>query len=704
MGTLNGRTYAGIISGNGGITKQGTGKLTLTGPTPYTGPTTVTEGTLAIGAGGSLAQSSTVNLSTPGAVVDLSSAGSQTLKDLTGVSGTSLILGTNASDILTLGTANSRTFGGTITGNGGLLKQGTGLLTLTGTNTYTGPTSINGGELKVNGSIANSAVTVTHGTRISGIGTVGPLTTLGTIAPGNSIGKLIVNGNYTQPGTYECEVDSYGNTDQIEINGSANLSGGTLKVMPLAGNHPNGFSQSYTILTAIGGLGNTTFATVNGTSPLFTYQAAYGTYDASITITKTLSVNQAIPLGNPGRVAEYINVYGPPTLTNTLNTLDRNQLTKAFNDISPAANTQVSDMISNAELSAMDKSFMRSNTDRLIKNFAQLQAQLMLNLMSFKQSFTQLFASKLHHKTTAFVIDQDRNFKYFPFSTRSVLEKATVWMHGSAGRFGQDNIADPSGLAVQGVKGNAYHTNVGLDYAFSPNFTGGITTGYGSHQYKMKVNGDKGSTNSVRIGVYGLGEMSPAWYIKGAIYYGHHRFKGNRIMTVIPAVAHQKHRGNHLSGLIELGHDIRLSQSWAITPYMSGEALSLWEKRYTERGANIQNLRVRDRHSTTVQGKTGIQGSKSWNRDDCRVGYSFARLGLTYRRVLHKNQKVYAALIDQGGQFTVLSKNKHHVLANPSAGITALIKRDLSLALTSEGEIGATQRNHQAMIRLSWKG
>jgi autotransporter-associated beta strand protein len=704
LGTLNDITYAGILSGNGGITKQGAGKLILHAVNIYTGITTLTEGTLAIGAGGSLATSSLINLSTAGTVFDLSAAGSQTIKDLSGVSGTSLLLGTMATDILTLGTSNTITFAGNASGNGGLTKQGTGILNLTGTNTYTGDTTVARGELKVNGSIANSSVTVNNGGRLSGIGTVGPLMTVGTVAPGNSIGKLVVNGNYTQPGTYECEIDNNGNTDQIEINGQADLAGGTLKVIPLAGSYSDGFSRTYTILMATGGLGNTSFANVEGVSPLFTYLATYDNNNAFITITKTLSVSEAIPLGNPGKVATYLNSYAPPSLEDKLNALDETQLTKAFNDLSPAANTQISDMISNAELGAMDNIFAAAEKERLSTKFDQLQAHLASNLASFKQSFNQLFASKLQSRTTAFAIARNTDPKHLPISVRVAWGKATVWMQGAAGRFSQNNIADPSGLAVQGLKGSTYNTNMGIDYAFTSTFRGGITAGYGYHQYKMNINGDKGSTNSSRIGLYGLWEPIVEWHINGAAYYGHHCFKGDRIMTVIPAVAHQKHRGNHLSGLIELGRDTTWSESLTVTPYLSGGALSLQEKKYRETGANVQNLRVKGRNSTTAQGKTGIQVSKLWKGDDFITVYSFARLGVIYRRALNRNQKVYAALVDQGGQFTVFSRNRRRVLANPSMGITIFINNDVGIGLTYDGEIGSAHRNHQAMIQVKWRG
>jgi autotransporter-associated beta strand protein len=104
-----------------------------------------------------------------------------------------------ASKLLTVGGNNlstevsgviqdDRPFGGT---GGSLVKVGTGTLTLSGINTYTGPTTVNAGTLAVNGSIASSPVTVNAGAMLAGTGTVGG----GTFAPGNSPGTMTVQGN-----------------------------------------------------------------------------------------------------------------------------------------------------------------------------------------------------------------------------------------------------------------------------------------------------------------------------------------------------------------------------------------------------------------------------------------------------------------------------------------------------------------------------
>jgi autotransporter-associated beta strand protein len=82
--------------------------------------------------------------------------------------------------------------GGNSGGVGGsLTKIGTGTLTLSGTNTYTGATAVNAGKLLVDGSIAaSSGVNVAAGATLGGHGNVSAISGGGTIAPGNSPGIL----------------------------------------------------------------------------------------------------------------------------------------------------------------------------------------------------------------------------------------------------------------------------------------------------------------------------------------------------------------------------------------------------------------------------------------------------------------------------------------------------------------------------------
>jgi autotransporter-associated beta strand protein len=126
-------------------------------------------------------------------------------------------------------------FSGTLRDNGGplaLTKTGIGVQTLSGTNTYTGPTTVEGGVLLVNGSLdAASAVTVDVGGTLGGTGTVaGAVSSPGTIAPGESVGTLTLGATILN-GTYACEIAD-ANADVL-VAGSLDLTGATLAVTEL---------------------------------------------------------------------------------------------------------------------------------------------------------------------------------------------------------------------------------------------------------------------------------------------------------------------------------------------------------------------------------------------------------------------------------------------------------------------------------------
>lgn len=217
-------TFAGTISGDGAFVQDGTGTTILTGTNSYTNGTRVTDGTLQIGAGGT--------------------AGS--------ITGNALVDGT-----LAFNRADAVTFSGVVSGSGSLEQTGSGALTLTGDSAaFAGATTVGSGRLVVNGSLGGD-LSVLAGARLEGIGTIGSTTIAngGTIAPGNSIGTLTVNGDITfaAGSIYEVEVDPAGTTsDLIAASGRAILNGGSVLHIGLDGDYRP--QATYTIVTAAGGV------------------------------------------------------------------------------------------------------------------------------------------------------------------------------------------------------------------------------------------------------------------------------------------------------------------------------------------------------------------------------------------------------------------------------------------------------------------
>ncbi|NJO54160.1 MAG: autotransporter domain-containing protein [Bacteroidales bacterium] len=200
--------------------------------------------------------------------------------------------------------------GATLANSGGsLIKAGTGTLTLSGTNTYTGATQVDDGGLIVDGSIATSSgLTVDAGGTVGGTGTLPTTVINGTLAPGNSIGTITVAGNLTfgAGSIYAVEV-SPAAADRTNATGSATLAG-IVQATFASGTY---VTRQHTILHADGGLGGTTFASLSTVALPAGLAAAlsYGTNDVFLDLTAQLGLDTAGLGGNQQNVAGAINSY-----------------------------------------------------------------------------------------------------------------------------------------------------------------------------------------------------------------------------------------------------------------------------------------------------------------------------------------------------------------------------------------------------------
>ena len=167
------QTLSGVISGTGSLTKSGTGTLTLTATNTYAGGTVLNGGTLGLGAdnalGSGLLTINGGNIRSVGnertLTNDVTLNGDFTLGRLTNLSGAIALTNDvtlTSANLDTSGPASS-TLSGVISGAHSLtFTEGTnptGTIVLTGTNTYTGGTTLNAGTLQIgNGGTTGSIV------------------------------------------------------------------------------------------------------------------------------------------------------------------------------------------------------------------------------------------------------------------------------------------------------------------------------------------------------------------------------------------------------------------------------------------------------------------------------------------------------------------------------------------------------------------
>jgi fibronectin-binding autotransporter adhesin len=153
-GDASSTRFDGIISGAGGVTKQGAGTMTLGGANTHGGATAINAGAVQLAHADAL-QSSTVSVNVENGLTFAPGIGTFTVGGLAGRKAVALQDGGGGPVTLRVGNNNAdTTFNGALSGAGGLTKVGSGILALSGTNTYGGPTKITSGTLQLRSDLA----------------------------------------------------------------------------------------------------------------------------------------------------------------------------------------------------------------------------------------------------------------------------------------------------------------------------------------------------------------------------------------------------------------------------------------------------------------------------------------------------------------------------------------------------------------------
>jgi autotransporter-associated beta strand protein len=248
-----GTTYSGAIGGTGGLTLN-FGTQTLSGSNTYTGATTINGGTLALSGSGSVASSSQINVANAAGTFDISGTTTgAAVTTLNGVANSHVTLGAKTLTI----SNGSTTYAGIIGGAGGGLTLTAGTETLSGVNTYTGTTTINGGTL-----VAANA---------SALGSTAGGTTVGNGGTLNINGAAIGNEAVTLNGA------GVGSNGALTATGTASLGG----VIALATDSTIGAATGADVLTLSG--------TVNGASALNIAGAGSVTFGNTVGATTALT-------------------------------------------------------------------------------------------------------------------------------------------------------------------------------------------------------------------------------------------------------------------------------------------------------------------------------------------------------------------------------------------------------------------------------
>ncbi|KAA7263988.1 fibronectin-binding autotransporter adhesin ShdA [Salmonella enterica subsp. enterica serovar Mbandaka] len=263
------------LSGAGSLVKTGTGELTLSGDNSYSGTTTITGGTLtadhadSLGTGtiansgvlqvgegelentlsgsGSLVKTGTGELTLNG---DNDYSGGTTIDDGVLIADNADSLGTGAvanNGVLQVGEGELKN---TLSGTGSLVKIGTGELTLSGDNTYSGGTTIDDGVLiaaNVNalsgGDVDNSGTLMLDA---NGAFELANVTTHSGATTALAAGSTLDAGQLTQEDGSTLSIDLGAATDEAMITADSVTLGGTLNVTGIGSVTDSWTPEAYT--------------------------------------------------------------------------------------------------------------------------------------------------------------------------------------------------------------------------------------------------------------------------------------------------------------------------------------------------------------------------------------------------------------------------------------------------------------------------
>lgn len=571
-------------------------------------------------------------------------------------------------------------------GPGSLEKVGSGTLILSGTNTYTGPTTVNGGILRIDGDISQSSLTtVNAGGALFGAGIVGNtvIANGGIYAPGDGGpgSSMLVQGDLSfQSGAlYLVQAGSGSHTSQAIVTGNVTLNG-TVGVSLYPGStvmsHYSimGFSGTATGnfagVAAPGGLIGTTTVGSGEVFLDFTldYGAKYG-----------LNINQknvATTLQN------FFNTNG--FLRAELAGLGPNGLTQASGE--PATGAQ----------------------------------QTTFNAMNlFLGLLTDVFSSGRSGTPGATPLTEEANADAYAAAGKngggknardafaSIYRKAPTfeqrWNVWAAGYGGSQTTDGNAALGSNNTTSSVYGTAVGLDYRFSPSTIAGFALAGGGTGFNVNGLG-WGRSDLFQAGAFVRHTTGPA-YVTAALAYGWQDFTTNRVVT---AAGYDQLRAqfnaNAFSGRVEGGY--RHAMQWiGLTPYAALQATVFSLPSYSEFavvGSNVFALNYAAKSVTNTRTELGLRADKSFA---AAGGVITLRGRAAWAHDYNPDRSVGAVFQTlPGAAFVVNGAAQARDSALTTASVEMNWMNGWSAAATFEGEFSNVTRSYagKGVVRYAW--
>ena len=565
---------------------------------------------------------------------------------------------------------------------------------LSGTNSYSGATTVNGGTLLVNGVLLNSATTVNSGGVLGGTGTTQPVTVGngGTLAPGSGVPgtALTVQGSlaFQSGAIYLVNVDPV--TASLANATTATLGGATVNASFATGSYV--FKQ-YLILHTTGGVTGTFGSVVNTNLP--TGFATTLGYDAN-------NVYLNLGLGFSGNLNRNQTSVGN-ALVNFFNSSGGIPL--AFGGLSPSGLTQLSGEAATGSqqttFNAMTQ-FMGVLTDPAISGRGDPVMGATGAAAFAGEDDASAYAST-ERKRSAAERGAYAMVTKAPVAADPFARRWSVWAAGFGGSWTADGNAT---LGSNSATSSIFGTAVGADYRFSPDTLAGFALAGGGTSFSVANALGSGRSDLFQAGAF-VHHTAGAAYVSGAFAYGWQDITTNRTVTVAGIdKLRAQFNANAWSGRAEGGYRF-VSRGLAIglTPYAAGQFTTFDLPAYAEQavaGAGTFALAYGARSVTASRSELGLRSDKSYAMWD---GIVTLRGRVAWAHDFNTDRTLAATFQTlPGASFVVSGAGQASDTALVTASADMKWLNGWSTAATFEGEFSNVTKSYagKGVVRYSW--
>lgn len=536
---------------------------------------------------------------------------------------------------------NNNTISSVITGPGAFNKIGTGSLTLTNNNTFTGSIEIDNGTLVV----ANAGALGSGGlTEQAGVLKTGGSNHAINIGGGWNMagGELVLNLN-AAPGA--------ASNDIVNVTGAANLDG-NLTLNYSAGAIPAGTTRVYTVVTTTGGVTTSgtgfTNPTFNSGALIFNVSGAVanGGNDFDITITSTQGLFNTISGLTPNQhsTATYIDRVNASGVTNPgLASLVTNLDTVSVDSVALGA---ALNQLTTLNFAHFASSSAFNGTDYLVEQMDNYFAGHRQPDGSFIANNSGLDFSGLSvgdaNTATGLQAVHSRLLAWSPTPTPGLLSDSTPALFGGVDMRDTKKMVTTTdsanlwnvfiaGDVVLGqdfsdnFTGNAHsdsttgEVRIGADYAITPHFIIGGLMNYAHTDVTLDAQKSKATTDGYMPGVYASYAQN-GWYANAIGTYSFNAYTQHRNVDIagFKGTADSAPTGGQTLGDLDTGYDFHCGQL-TFGPTAGIKYIHLDIDGYSETGLPSANLDVNRDEADSLRTRLGG-----------RVSYAFHDLDRTY--------------------------------------------------------------------------